>query len=102
MRSALLWAHIEDCYTGDLFSDHECHFRLDAQELVDPLSNSLQLVEGRDVLSLQHVPDALGQMEISNWPFTASIKTIWHPSYLLIFGKNTQLSDGFQSGRAKL
>jgi hypothetical protein len=86
VRPTLAQGVIAGCYTRNIFSDHECRLGLDAQDLLDLVSNSLELLEGRNVLSPQHVPDALRQTETSDWPRAASMKTIRHPSDLLICG----------------
>jgi hypothetical protein len=65
VRPTLAQNVIAGCYTRNIVSDHECRLGLDAQNLLDPVSNSLELVEGGDVLSPQHVPDALRQTETS-------------------------------------
>jgi hypothetical protein len=65
----------EGCDTRELFSDGERRFGSDAFEALDPASESPELIESSDVLSLEHIPGIWRQTQTFNGTWAIFVVT---------------------------
>ncbi len=72
----------------------------DSWNLIDPVSHSLELIEGRNAVSHQHIPRGVGQTEARNRPCTDFIIAGLSHRLLLSLANGTRVCAGHERGLA--